>query len=337
MRAISISRAVLALPMPLPVVLLTALLAGCQSAPPPPRVSVPRSPEEGPVKTYAQLRPLPEPSLSDRLPAPLFDDVPLVTQAPPELPAYVEAYARVGRPRVAVFVNRDIEGRIIPVEDRRVLAGVEVRRSADGAVDVQSSRSTDVYGRHRDSSHEWSEAFKSEGPATLRESAEIYLPAGQYDEVQSKSIDYEAIELTLADTLAANGKVTLVSPTMVRQRLSDDEVKSLQTGRPQVLREIAEKLDADILIQVQARPTRQTAEGLHVRVLVEAMNTRGGESVARAFVDVPPPLEKTTINRYTRFLARKTMHALAGSWTEMANNPAPKRSTDTPETAPAPR
>ena len=132
--------------------------------------------------------------------------------------------------------------------------------------------------------------------------------------MQARSIDYQAIELALADTLGANGKVTLVSPMMARQKLTDQEVKDLQDGRPQVLREIAEKLDADVLIQVQAKATKQTSNGLGIRVLVEAINTKGGESVARSFVDVDPPLDKPTINKYTRFLARKTMYALAGAW-----------------------
>lgn len=149
--------------------------------------------------------------------------------------------------------------------------------------------------------------------------------------MQAKALDYEAIELALADVLAAGGRVTLVSPTMARQRLSDEEVKELQAGRPQVLREVAEKLDADVLIQVQARPTKQTSEGLGVRILVEAMNTRGGESIARSFVDVPPPLDKLTINKYSRYLARKTMIELTGSWQTLASTPPRENATTTPK------
>ena len=37
-------------------------------------------------------------------------------------------------------------------------------------------------------------------------------------------------------------QVTIMSPMMTRQRLTDDEIKELQSGRPQMLRELAEKL-----------------------------------------------------------------------------------------------
>jgi hypothetical protein len=305
-----------------------ATIAGCSTPPPPPRVAVPRSPEDsGPVKTYPQLRPLREPTVQEMVPPPAFDDAPLITQAVPEEPAYVNAYNRVGKPRVAVFVNRTIEGQIIPVDERKTIAGVEVTRDANAAIDVQSSDSSrGWYGQHR------SDSFKTQGPARLHETAEVYLAPGQYDDVQAKAIDYQAIELVLADVLSAGGKVTLVSPMMARQRLTDDEVKDLQSGRPTMLREIAEKLDVDVLIQAQARPTKQTADGLEVRILVEAINTRGGESVARAFVDVPPPLEKTQINKYARFLARKTMAGMANAWTTMASEPPAARTSAMPPT-----
>lgn len=254
-----------------------AAIVGCSTPPPPPRVPVPQSSETGAVKTYEPLRPLPQQAPPETLPPPAFNDVPLVTQAPPEQPAFLEAYNRVGKPRIVVFVNRTIEGHI-------VLSDL--------------AQQTDSNGK--------------------------YLGPGEYDEVQAKSIDYQAIELALADTLGANGRVTLVSPMMARQRLTDQEVKELQDGREQVLREVAEKLDADVLIQVQARPTKQTSRGLGVRVLAEAINTKGGESVARSYVDIDPPLDKPTINDYTRFLGRKLMQELAGSWNAMGAEPTTK-------------
>ena len=308
---------------------VAVLGVGCRSheTRPVPRVPVPAPFEEGgrATKSYEQLLPLRATGDDDRaaaLPPPTFDDVPLVTEAVPEQSMYVDAYTRVGQPRVAVFVNRTIEGHILPVDERRVTGGTNVTRESTGAVDVETRRSSGSYDPWAgDRSKHDSDRFKTSGPARVSESTETYLAPGQYDETQAKSIDYEAIELALTDTLAANGKVTLISPKMARQRLSDEEVKELQAGRPQMLREVAEKLDADVLIQVQARPTKQTSQGLGVRILVEAMNTQGGESIARSFVDVPPPLDKPTINKYTRFLARKTMYELAGSW----NAPPPRR------------
>jgi hypothetical protein len=86
--------------------------------------------------------------------------------------------------------------------------------------------------------------------------------------------------------------------------------------------ELVEQLQADVLIQVQARPTRQTRYGLEVRLIAEALNTRGGQSIGRAVVDIPPPLEKTTINKYTRFVARKLMDDMTGTWNNAPVAPA---------------
>jgi hypothetical protein len=121
---------------------------------------------------------------------------------------------------------------------------------------------------------------------------------------------------------------------MTRQRLTDAQVRELQEGRPTALSEIAQQLDADVLIQVQARPTKQTSDGLQVRIIAEAINTKGGQSIGRAVVDVPPPLEKTAINRSTRFLARKLMDDMIQTWA--ATPPAPRETQRAVEPAPAP-
>jgi hypothetical protein len=62
------------------------------------------------------------------------------------------------------------------------------------------------------------------------------------------------------------------------------------------------------------------------------MNTRGGESLGRAVVDIPPPMEKTTLNRYTRFMARKLMDEMINAW---LNNPPPRNAAQAPPNAPA--
>jgi hypothetical protein len=304
--------------------LLIAAVAGCNTPQPaPPRVDVP-PPGEGRRYEHVGRRPLPPQDPANFVAPPAFDDQPLVTQAPPEQPMYLSAYEGVGRPRVVVFVNRTIEGSIIPVEQRQDMYGVDRTRTATGAVDASRNATANVYGPGASGNATATDTFRTDGPASVTDSTVVWLGPGQYDEAQAKRIDYDAIENVLTDWMGANGKVTLVSPSMARTRLTDQEVKDLQSGRPQVLRDIAEKLDADVLIQVQAKPTRQTRDGLEVRVLCEAINTRGGESIARAFVDVPPPLEKTQINKYTRFLARKMMYELSGSWTALAREPAPR-------------
>ena len=147
-----------------------------------------------------------------------------------------------------------------------------------------------------------------------RRNRDGYLRRGQYDEADAKSIDYEAIENILTDFLACQGAVEIMSPTMARQKLSDEQVKDLQSGKPRVLREVAQQLDADILVQVTARPTRQTQQGLEVRLVGEALNVKGGQQVGRAVVDIPPPLEKFALNKYTRFVARKLMNDMTQAW-----------------------
>src|SRR5204863_4908498 len=108
----------------------------------------------------------------------------------------------------------------------------------------------------------------------------------------------------------------IISPTMARQRLTEDQLKDIQSGRPIALSEVAQRLGADILVQVQARPSRQV--GYAVRMVSEAINTRGGQSIGRAVVDIPPPLDKYRINQYTRFLARKLMDDMTSSWGAIA-------------------
>jgi hypothetical protein len=285
------------------VVVTSMLLIGCRdNTPPPPRVPVPAQDRAERARVYErdEVKPLPPPQEPRADVGPPFVDAPIVSQRPPELRAFVDAYRGVGSPRITLFVNRTLEGNIVPVNGTDPDVRAEVRR--------RSSKDGDYRG-----------------------TAEVYLRRGQYDEVDAKSLDYAAIETIMTDWLAANGQVTIISPTMARQRLSDQQVKELQDGRPTALSEVARQLDADILIQVQAHPTKQTSDGLQVRIIAEAMNTKGGQSIGRAVVDVPPPLEKTTINRSTRFLARKLMDDMIQTWS--APPPADMRR---PDESPAP-
>jgi hypothetical protein len=276
------------------------LSAGCQENPPPqvaiPPADVRSSPsDQEPMKPLPAQAPPPEPQ-------PPYADEPLVSQRPPEQAPFVDAYRRVGQPRIAVFVNRTLEGNVIPISSSVPL------------------------------SHEETVRINSQGKTTYREQTDTYLHSGEYDEAAAKTIDYEAIETILTDWLSCEGAVTVISPDLARQRLTDQQVRDLQSGRPQVLSEVAQQLSADVLIQVQAHPTRQTQEGLEIRLIAEAMNTRGGESIGRAVVDVPPPLTKPRINRYTRYIARKLMDDMTGSW---LNTPPGAKTTDLPSAAPS--
>ena len=136
-----------------------------------------------------------------------------------------------------------------------------------------------------------------------------------YDEVAARSLDYAAMENVLTDWLSANGRVAVISPSVGRQLLNDQQTRQLQAGQNNAGRDVANQVDAHILVQVQAQPTQQTPNGQQVRVVAEAIDlNHGGASLARAFVDVPPPLDKPKINEYTRFLARKLMSGMTDAW-----------------------
>ena len=260
---------------------------GCRdNSPPPERVIVPAAADGNTMITHRDdgMKPLPPRRAEENIQPPPFNDAPIIDQQPPEQPAFVEAYRRVGAPKIVLFVNRTLEGNVTAANPNDPLLSVEQSRT------------------------------NSSGRTEYKKSTDVYLHPGQYDEVAAKSLDYEAIENVMTDWLACNGQVTIISPIMAHERLTDQQVKELQEGRPQAMSEAVHQLGADIFVQVQAHPTRQTEHGLEVRIIAEAINVKGGESLARAVVDVSPPLEKTTINKYTRFLSRKLMDGMIGSW-----------------------
>lgn len=240
---------------------------GCQDSAAPPRITVP-PPGDGPMVERDEVRPLRERGHGPaaELPPPPFDDVPIVVQSPPEQRAFLEAYEEVGRPAIAVFVNRGFDA--APLGQDRV---------------------------------------------------------GPPNELATRSIDYEAIENILTDWLAADGQVEILSSTGVRERLTDRQERDLEGGRLQNDEDTARRLGADVLVQVRARTTRQADEGPGVRMVAEAINIRGGQSIGRAVVDVPPPLSKPQINKYTRFLSRKLQDGMIGSWRRMAADDPPDR------------
>jgi hypothetical protein len=255
-----------------------AIFFGCRdSSPEVQRVPTPAPGHDTARPEYDHPKPLPGPDENARGgPTPFHDD-PLMVDIPPEAKAFVDVYRQVGKPRMVVFVNRGLDGQILPVTD----------------------------------------------PGKYTTSKETYLHAGQYDEAKARQIDYETLELLLADWMSADNQVTIVSPQTVHRQLTEQEQRDLQAGKPAALGELGKRLDADVLIQVQAKPTRQTLEGLEVRVIAEAINIKGGESLARGTVDVMPPLDKIQMNRSTRFLSRKLMDGMTNTWAAPAG-PAKK-------------
>lgn len=303
---------------------------GCVDRTPPPQdVPVPLGPGQGGVRSEDPVKPMPRAEddgeeYGGRLPPPPFHDVPLVSQEAPEQRVFVEAYEAVGRPRIAVFVNRTLDGELLPVNDADPYVSVERRRTSRGDVTVESRRRelSDDGFRGRDD-REATDRFESRGgpdgrgTGELRDRLDVYLRPGQYDEALARQVDYEAVENILTDVLACQGRVEVVSPIAVRRRLTEAQVKDLQEGDGRALNDVSRALDADVLIHVTARPTRQTRRGLEVRLVGEAINSRGGQSIGRGVVDILPPLDKPKINRFSRFLARKLMDGMIGSWESM--------------------
>jgi len=251
------------------IILGSAIQFGCRdNSPEVQRVPTPAPGHDTWRNDYDRPKPLPGPDETAVAgPTPFHDD-PLIVDIPPEAKAFVDVYRQVGKPRIVVFVNRSLDGQILPVVN----------------------------------------------PGRYQTAREIYLQPGQYDEARAKQIDYEMLELLLSDWMSADNQVTIISPQTVHRQLSEQEQRDLQAGKPAALGELGRRLDADVLIQVQAKPTRQTFEGLEVRVIAEAINIKGGESLARGAVDVQPPLDKIQTNRATRFLARKLMDGMTSTW-----------------------
>jgi hypothetical protein len=161
---------------------------------------------------------------------------------------------------------------------------------------------------------------------------------GRYDEAAARDIDYAAMENILTDWLAAGGKVAVISPAAARQNLEAQQIQDLDSGQPARPLDLSDRLRADILVLVQAQPTRQTDGGPMLRLVADATNLKGSESIGRAVVDVPPPLDKPKINNYTRFVARKLMDGMASSWSQFGGAPPPPDlgNPPPPATQPAP-
>jgi hypothetical protein len=129
------------------------------------------------------------------------------------------------------------------------------------------------------------------------------------------SLDYDAMENELADWLAADGRVEIIPAATARQRLSPEQIKVLQDGRPGAIEEAARQLDADVLVQVSSR---RAGGGHELRLVAEAINaTQGGQSIARTFVDVPPG-GTGRLDTHTRLLTRKLMDGMTAAWRAMA-------------------
>src|SRR5215218_850787 len=85
---------------------LVLMGVGCaDKSVPPPRVFVPPVHDGAPLHAREADRPLPREAFETDPPSAPFDDPPVVSQQIPGQAAFVDAYTRVGRPRIAFTVN----------------------------------------------------------------------------------------------------------------------------------------------------------------------------------------------------------------------------------------
>ena len=153
------------------------------------------------------------------------------------------------------------------------------------------------------------EAYESVGRPRIMVFVSGGAATGRRDELDVADIDYESAENILSDWFAAEGRVDLLSPTE-RERLGRQEAQNLQSDRPQRDRAGG----ADIIVRVRAQQTRQSREGDAIRLVAEAVNTDDGRQLGRSVVDVPPPIDKPQLNKYTRFVARRLMDQMTRTW-----------------------
>jgi len=136
------------------------------------------------------------------------------------------------------------------------------------------------------------------------------------------------MQTILTDWFSSGGRVAVISAQAARQSLTPQQTQNLDAGQNVNGKDVNDRIHADVLVLVRAEPTRQSGNGPAVRLVADASNLAGGESIGRAVVDVPPPLDKPQLNTYTRFLARKLMKDMTGSWTSFGaggqpGNPPP--------------
>jgi hypothetical protein len=132
-------------------------------------------------------------------------------------------------------------------------------------------------------------------------------------------IDFQAVENVMTDWLAAGGQVTLVSPVF-------SQSLSANPQQAQVLSALPKESGIDVLIYIQAQEVAQADGQRSIRMVAEAINTRRGESLARALLDPPTMLDKPVINDETRFLARKLMNDMTRAWQHIPATPATTQS-----------
>lgn len=243
----------------------------------------------------------------------------------PEASAFIDAYRRVGRPRIAVVVNRSLEG---ATAEAPPAPGAYLRPADERGRPLTPVR--DYWGGREPERVRLSDQQPQPRPADQR----AYLRPGQYTDAQAASVDLATFEAALEAWLAADRNVSIVSGSTVRRALDAEQRRGLEAGHPEALAGVAR--EAEVLIHVQARPTRHVAGELEVSFQAAAMNTRDGRLLSRAAVDSAGPIDSTRAERLARALAGGLMEGLTQAWgggRAAEETPAARPS---PQVAPAP-
>jgi hypothetical protein len=126
--------------------------------------------------------------------------------------------------------------------------------------------------------------------------------------------DYQMIEAALVQYFDNSGRVRVQDSDAARSKLTREQVLRIENGDPAANRLLASELQAEVLVQVTARPTTQASVGGAIRLVAKAVGTTDARNLGTAFVDMQLPMSKTNINLYTRYLAEELMGQMATKW-----------------------
>ncbi len=313
--------------------LAVAIIAGGCGQDAPPQSAVPINPGEGYVPHDAPPKPMPDSATNDQPGPGPYDDSAILQQRLPQEQEFLDAYVKVHTPRIAVYVNRTLTGQMIPPNPGGPTETDERTQHSTGGVNVTNSQ----FNEHDDAySHDVQSGrthFQSNGPAEYTETTTHYVAPSDIDEADARSLDYDALEKILTDWMSCDGRVHMISSDYIAAQMSPADLQAMSEGKAPALTNLGDKVGADVLIQVQAHPTRQSG-ALQIRLVAQAINVRGGDLIGTAVVDVPLPLDKPRINTYTRFIAAKLMDGMSGAWESYSGGPPPQ-STVPPQAPPS--
>lgn len=132
------------------------------------------------------------------------------------------------------------------------------------------------------------------------------------DLADANTLDRAAMEQTLSEWLSCGGQVYALSSNDVSSRLSAADMQALAEGNSQVLGDLADKLGADVLIEVQSQPVRE-ADQVQMRTVAQAI-TVDGNVIGNAEVEIAVPTDSPRMIEHSREMAEQLMEGMARSW-----------------------